>query len=438
MMGVLTVMVKDMLEEDDRLRGKYIMLDRVDVHCTWVSNAVLSLLPSPLPSDIPGGEIVRDPGLGVFCDNAMDLVTPLWPKPTLAKKRAFITSATKALHAVGLVGMHDAGVLPDDLRLYHAMSTAPSSPFTLRVYAMLECPVRNSFCPDLIPHLPPDNPHLTLRAVKLFADGALGSWGSALLEPYTDRPETSGSLLLNASHLTHLTHAWSHPPVNFQVAIHAIGDLANRLALDAIESALASLCPTLSLRECQEIHRFRIEHAQIIHPDDLRRMREVGVVASIQPTHATSDMAYAEGRLGRERTKREAYRMRSLLGGDGGGVVVMGSDFPVEPPSPWGGVYAATTRRDPKGGGEGVGWYVEEAVGVEEALGGWMGGAARGGFMEGKAGGIQGGGWGDWIVLGVAVDGVVGEGWRKVVVEETWVGGRRVFARGEEKKVGEL
>lgn len=436
MTGVLTVMAKDMLEEDDRLRGKYIMLDRVDVHCTWVSNAVLSLLPSPLPSDIPGGEIVRDPGPGVFCDNAMDLVTPLWPKPTPAKKRQFITSATKALHAVGLVGMHDAGVLPDDLRLYHAMSTAPSSPFTLRVYAMLECPIRNSFCPSLIPDLPPNNPHLVLRAVKLFADGALGSWGSALLDPYTDRPDTSGSLLLNASHLVHLTHSWSAPPVNFQVAIHAIGDLANRLALDAIESALESLCPTLSLRECQELHRFRIEHAQIIHPDDLVRMREVGVVASIQPTHATSDMAYAEGRLGKERTRGEAYRMRSLLR-EGGGVV-MGSDFPVEPPSPWGGIYAATTRKDPKGDGRGEGWYVEEAVGVEEALAGWMEGAARGGFMEGKAGGIKGGGWGDWIVLGEAVDGVEGEGWRGVVVEETWVGGKRVFARGEGEEVGEL
>lgn len=398
MMGVLTVMAKDMLEEDDGLRGKYIMLDRVDVHCTWVSSAVLSLLPSPLPSDIPGGEIVRDPGPGVFCDNAMDLVTPLWPKPTPAKKRQFIASATKALHAVGLVGMHDAGVLPDDLRLYHAMSTSPASPFTLRVYAMLECPVRNSFCPSLIPDLPRNNPHLTLRAVKLFADGALGSWGSALLDPYTDRPETSGSLLLNASHLTHLTKSWSAPPVNFQVAIHAIGDRANRLALDAIESALASLCPTLSLRECQELHRFRIEHAQIIHPDDLVRMREVGVVASIQPTHATSDMAYAEGRLGAERTRGEAYRMRSLL--QEGGGVVMGSDFPVEPPSPWGGIYAATTRKDPKRDGKGEGWYTEEAVGVDEALAGWMEGAARGGFMEGKAGGIQGGGWGSLFSWG--------------------------------------
>ena len=325
--GVLTVMSQAMLEEDDRLRGKYIMLDRVDVHCTWVSQAVLDLLPSSFPDDIPGGEIVHDPGPGVFCDNAMDLVTPLWPKPTPAKKRQFITSATKALHAVGLVGVHDAGVLPDDLRLYHAMSLEPSSPFTLRVYAMLECPVRNTFCPDLIPHLPP-NPHLTLRAVKLFADGALGSWGSALLAPYSDRPSTSGSLLLNATYLTHLVHAWSSPPTSFQVAIHAIGDLANRLALDAILSALASLCPSLPPNECQALHRFRIEHAQIIHPDDLVRMRDAGVIPSIQPTHATSDMAYAERRLGRERTRTEAYRMRSFGGGGG---LVMGSDFPVEP-----------------------------------------------------------------------------------------------------------
>ncbi|KAK1828138.1 hypothetical protein QBC39DRAFT_374948 [Podospora conica] len=429
-----------MLDDDPRLRGKFMMLDRVDVHCTWVSPAVLSLLPSPLPPSVPGGEIVRHPGPGVFCDNAMDLVVPLWPKPTASQKRQFLASATKALHAVGLVGIHDAGVQPSDLTQVYA-----TTPLTLRIYAMLECPTRNTFCPSLLRHLPPPTPYLTIRAVKLFADGALGSWGSALLSPYSDRPSTSGSLLLNATFLTHLTKSWSAPPVNFQVAIHAIGDRANRLALDAIAAALADLCPDRPARECQETHRFRIEHAQIIHPSDQARMRNLGVVPSIQPTHATSDSAYAERRLGRERTRTSAYRMRSLLDLD----PVFGSDFPVEPPSPWAGVYAATTRRDPKSppvappgdGGEGEGWYVEEAVGVEDALAGFLEGAARGGFMEGRAGGIRGGMWGDWIVLGGAVEGVEGEGWRGVKVEETWVGGRRVFKRGEgegEGVVGEL
>ena len=145
----------------------------------------------------------------------------------------------------------------------------------------------------------------------------------SLLEPYADRPETSGSLLLDASALTNLTKSWSAPGVDFQVAIHAIGDRANRLAVDAILAALEGLCGAgVGARECQSEKRFRVEHAQIVHPVDLERMKKVGVVASVQPTHATSDGGYVEARLGRERTRREGYRMRSLLEGKGGRVVM--------------------------------------------------------------------------------------------------------------------
>lgn len=120
------------------------------------------------------------------------------------------------------------------------------------------------------------------------SDGALGSWGSAMIEPYTDKSSSSGTLLVNASTLTTLTKQWS--TAGYQVNIHAIGDLANRLAIDAFEAALKELCPTKSPRECQRKHRFRIEHSQIIHPDDQHRMKELGIMPSIQPTHATSDM----------------------------------------------------------------------------------------------------------------------------------------------------
>lgn len=121
-------------------------------------------------------------------------------------------------------------------------------------------------------------------------DGALGSWGSAMIEPYADKSSSSGTLLVNASTLTTLTKQWSN--AGYQVNIHAIGDLANRLAVDAFEAALKECCPTgtRSLRECQQKHRFRIEHSQIIHLDDQRRMKELGIIPSIQPTHATSDM----------------------------------------------------------------------------------------------------------------------------------------------------
>lgn len=155
-----------MLENDERLRGLYIMLDRVDVHCVWVSQAVLDLLPADLP-DIPGGEIVREPGMGVFCDNAMEFVLRLSPRPGDDKKAAFLRSAMASLHSVGLVGMHDAGVNPDELRLYEELSATDA--WTLRVYAMIECRERNTFCPEEVSRFADEAGFLSVQSVKLFA-----------------------------------------------------------------------------------------------------------------------------------------------------------------------------------------------------------------------------------------------------------------------------
>ncbi|KAL2264953.1 hypothetical protein VTJ83DRAFT_7463 [Remersonia thermophila] len=425
----------DVLEKDPLLRGRFVMLDRVDVHCTWVSQAVLDLIPADrLREDVPGGEIVRDPGLGVFCDNAMDLVTSLWPRPGPERRRRFVASAMRELNKVGLVGIHDAGVLPADVRLYEDM--VGDGEWSLRVYAMLECPERNTFCPDEAVKVEREDGLLAVRSVKLFADGALGSWGSALLAPYADRPDTSGSLLINASALASLARSWSR--AGYQVNIHAIGDLANRLAIDALEAALRDLCPDAAdLAACQSRRRFRIEHAQIIHPADQARLRELGIVPSIQPTHATSDMAYAARRLGDERTRTEAYRMRSLV--EAGLAPVLGSDFPVEPPSPWEGLYAAVTRRSPRTGrgppGFEDGWYRdEEALTLAQALEGFTRAPARAAFWEGRAGEIREGAFADWVVLDDEVGSVGEEGWRGMRVRETWVAGRRVYSRDEEKK----
>ncbi|KAK4240190.1 hypothetical protein C8A03DRAFT_42231 [Achaetomium macrosporum] len=434
--GVGTKETWDMIEQDEILRGKYFMLDRVDVHCTWVSQAVLDLLPDDLPDEVPGGEIVRTPGMGVFCDNAMDLVTPLWPKPSAERKKTFVASAMKELHKVGLVGMHDAGVLPRDIAMYDQMSRTDD--WTLRVYAMVECPERNTFCPDEAVKVEHPDGMLSVRSVKLFADGALGSWGSAMIEPYSDRPDSTGSLLVNASTLTTLAKSWS--AAGFQVNIHAIGDLANRLAMDALETSLRDLCPGQeNLSACQSRHRFRIEHSQIIHPADQKRMHEIGIIPSIQPTHATSDMAYAALRLGEERIRTEAYRMRSLLDVR----PVLGSDFPVEPPNPFEGVYAAVTRKNPRTGrglpGSEDGWHVEEALSMEQAFDGFTRGAAWGAFLEGKAGVIQEGAFGDWVVLDDDI-GLVGvEELRHLKVRETWVGGKTVYQRdfGNEEGKGE-
>ena len=270
---------------------------------------------------------------------------------------------------------------------------------------------------------------LRIQSQKLIsvADGALGSWGSAMIEPYADHPWTSGSLLVNGSTLTTLTEQFAL--AGLQVNIHAIGDLANRLAIDAMSSALAKRCSRGTLKECQSRHRFRIEHSQIIHADDQARMHEIGIIPSIQPTHATSDMTYAQDRLGEERTKTEAYRMKSLLPLN----PVLGSDFPVEPPNPFEGIFAAVARRSPRTGlgadGGKKGWHLEEALSLEQALEGFTKGAAHGAFLEGKAGVIAEGAFADWVVLDEPIGTMDIDKLRSIRVRETWVGGKQVYKR---------
>lgn len=409
--------------DGDSLEGLYVMLDRLDGHCIWVSQAVLDLLPATIP-DVPGGEVIRHPGLGVFCDNAMDMVMALWPRPGPAVKTDYIQTAMRKLNTLGLVGMHDAGVVPRDLQLYQQL--AGTDAWTVRVHAMLECAERNTFCPGDV--APWTSDALSIRSVKLFADGALGSWGSALLEPYSDRPDMSGSLLVNGSAaLQTLARQWA--AAGFQVNIHAIGDRANRYAIDAFEAALVDLCPARPPAECQHEHRFRIEHAQIIHPHDQARLHALALLPSIQPTHATSDMAYAEKRLGAQRTREEAYRMKSLLRNR----PILGSDFPIEPPDPFQGMYAAVARRSPHTGKSADGtqepWHGEEALTRAEALAGFTKGPAYGAFWEGQAGVIQRGAFADWVVLDRRLEDYDLEAFRDFHVRETWMGGKQVYKR---------
>ncbi|KAF2200986.1 hypothetical protein GQ43DRAFT_52041 [Delitschia confertaspora ATCC 74209] len=409
------------LEIGGQFKDLYVMLDRVDVHCIWVSPKVLSLLPLPIP-EVPGGDI---PAMGIFCDNAMDLVLEHYPKPSSERRAKFLKDAMWDLNKLGVVGMHDAGVFPSELKLYEEL--ADNEDWTVRVYAMMECEKRNTFCPEDAVKISRDDGKLSVRSVKLFGDGALGSWGSAMIEPYSDHPSTTGSLLVNATTLTELAIDWAK--AGYQVNIHAIGDLANRLAIDAMSSALDAVCPGITRAKCQAERRFRIEHSQIIHPDDQKRMREIGIIPSIQPTHATSDMHYAESRLGKERTSKEAYLMKSLLPLN----PVLGSDFPVEPANPFEGIYAAMTRRSPRTGldkdGGKTGWYPEETLTLEEALRGFTVAPAYAAFMEGKAGTIQPGAYADWVVLDEPLEDMDPEKIKNIKVRETWVGGKRVWRK---------
>lgn len=258
-----------------------------------------------------------------------------------------------------------------------------------------------------------------------------------MLEPYSDRDWTSGSLLINASELTDVAMDWAQG--GYQVNIHAIGDLANRNAIDALEAALKKVCPDAATPEalaaCQGEHRFRIEHTQIIHPDDQRRMRELGIIPSIQPTHATSDMKYALARLGPERTAKEAYRMKSLL--DVGPGPILGSDFPVEPPNPFHGIYAAVTRKSPATGlgfnGSAQGWHTDEALTLDAALWGFTGAAAYGAFLEDRVGVIKEGAFADWVVLDEPIEDMDIEKLRSLKVRETWVAGKKVYPKEDKE-----
>jgi predicted amidohydrolase YtcJ len=187
------------------------MLDRVDVHCVLTSQKVLDLLPDPLPEAPPGGVIVTDPGPGVFCDNAMDaIIYPLAPKPDVAQKTRWFQTAMAELNKVGIVGVGDAGMRPDDVSILESM--AERDELTIRIDVMLECAERNTYCPEetkvALKLLSSPNGMVTdmlmLGGVKLFADGALGSWGAALLEPYSDKSETSGTMLINETALTNV------------------------------------------------------------------------------------------------------------------------------------------------------------------------------------------------------------------------------------------
>jgi predicted amidohydrolase YtcJ len=172
----LLIIIKADLEVNDVLKSKYIMLDRVDVHCIWVSQAVLDLLPRPLPT-IPGGDIVTVPGEGVFCDNAMDFVRKYWPGHSSGKKRQFLANAMKELNKVGLVGIHDAGATPEELGMFK--EAVNGKDWTVRIFAMLECAQRNSFCPQDAVHYSRDDGLLTVRSVKLF--GGMSQFSSTKL-----------------------------------------------------------------------------------------------------------------------------------------------------------------------------------------------------------------------------------------------------------------
>lgn len=351
------------------------MLLRIDVHAAWVSPAVLELIGDIPLEDVEGGQVVRDVDgkpTGAFIDNAIrEYITPIQPAWTDAQKEEYLNIVSTDALALGMTGIHDAGLLPKDVAFFRRMAEANKLP--IRYYTMLLCENRTAYCGGEVERAEGlGDGRWTLRSVKLYGDGALGSRGAALLDDYSDQPGWRGFLLSAEDAWAPLVQRFYDE--GWQVNVHAIGDRANHVVIDAMERAIGADTDAGRRR------RLRIEHAQIMTLPDLERAARLGIIASYQPTHATSDMGYAEARLGPERIKG-AYAWQSYL--RHGGRIALGSDFPVESPSPLKGFYAAVARLDEQGNsphGPG-GWYPEEKLTREQALRGFTSDGELGGAM---------------------------------------------------------
>lgn len=375
---------------DSAFPERPIWLIRADVHAGWANTAALErtvgLDRLRRMDDPEGGHIDRSADgepTGILIDRAMALVEAGMPAPTDEQNSRALRTALEHTARHGITGVHDAGVTRNELRRFQHFINEDR--FPLRVYAML------AGHGDALEHFYDRGPYhddtgrLHVESVKYFADGALGSRGAALLDAYADDPGTRGWLLHDREVFTEKVR--TAVAAGFQVNTHAIGDRANRFVLDAYETAMA---------ECTApVRRPRIEHAQVVAPEDVQRFGKLGVLASVQPIHATSDMEWIEARLGPERTDR-AYAWNRLM--DAGAPLAFGSDAPVEPIDPLKGFHAAVTRQDASGTPSG-GWHPSQRLSRSATLHAYTKGAAYAAFQENDVGSLESGKRADFVVL---------------------------------------
>jgi len=363
-----------------------VVLGRVDGHAYWVNQKTLELagITAETPDPV-GGRILRLSGSnepsGVLIDNPKLLVDSVKPAPSRDLKKRRIVQALSYALKLGITTLHDAGSDSDHVDIYKEL--AEEGKLIPRVYVMLEDEdnLKEKYF-KLGPQIGLYNNYLNIRTIKFYADGALGSRGAALLEPYSDDPGNSGWLLTPEDELrSKISSAAKH---GFQVSTHAIGDRGNRLTLDIYEELTNG-----------RGNRHRIEHSQILSLKDIPRFKKLGVIPAMQPTHQSSDMYWAEDRLGGERIKG-TYAWRKLV--KSGVVIPGGSDSPVESLNPLWGIYAAVTRRDHKGFPEN-GWHPEERMTIEEAVRMYSSWAAYASFEEDLKGTLETGKLADFTVL---------------------------------------
>ena len=394
-----------------------VWMGRIDGHAGWANSAAMAV--AGIDRDTPdpvGGKILRDANgdaTGIFIDNAMDLIDRHVPPPDKYDVRDAVNKAIDRLISEGMTGVHDAGIDRQEAEVYVAM--ADDGELDMRIYAMVggAGDVLDAIGRPLRGH---GNDHLDIAAVKIYTDGALGSRGAAMLEPYDDDAENRGLAFWTQDELNAMVVKANG--MGFQAAVHAIGDRGNRMALDAFEHAQQGKPSPL---------RNRVEHAQVVALEDIPRFADLGVIAAMQGTHATSDKNMAEDRVGAERI-RGAYAWRRML--DHGVVLANGSDFPVELSNPFHGLYATVTRQD-RGGEPPGGWYADQALTRAEALHSFTLAAAYAARQEESLGSLEPGKWADFIIIDRDYFEIPAAEIDDIQVLETWVGGRRVFLRQE-------
>ena len=400
---------------DDVVADRPVWLNRIDGHAGWANTAALAAAGvTAATEDPPGGRIIRDTDgepTGVMIDAAMGLIEQAVPPDSRDDIARQIEAALLELASLGITSVHDAGVTLEEADVMREL--ADTGRMHVRVYAMLSGagPVLDGFGEPLIDYA---DSRLSIRSVKLYADGALGSRGAALIDEYSDEPGNRGLLFGDRDTIAALIRKANER--GFQANVHAIGDLANRVVLEAFDDVQGGEPSAL---------RNRIEHAQIVPLELIGEFAELGVIASMQPTHATSDMNMAEDRVGSLRI-RGAYAWQTML--DSGAILAAGSDFPVELANPIFGLHSAVTRTDHDGMPAG-GWYPDEALTREQALRAFTQAAAYAAHQEDKLGQIATGYHADFVLLDRDYMTIPAAELYTLQPVETWVGGKQVYAR---------
>ncbi|MDT8323888.1 MAG: amidohydrolase [Bacteroidota bacterium] len=419
-----------------------IFFSRIDGHAGWVNSRALEICGITAETPDPdGGRILRDASgrpTGILLDNAMELVRSHIPAPDAAARRDAYRAAVARCLATGMTGMHDMGLDEGDISALRGLIEEDRFPFRVVGYVDGRGDTWEAYLKKGRQTI--GKQQLTIAGLKLYADGALGSRGAWLLAPYQDDPGNSGIHIIDGDTIAY--EAERALRAGMQVCVHAIGDAAVRTALDAYERALQAV-PSAPWP-------LRIEHAQVIDPVDIPRFAALGVLPSMQPTHCTSDMYWAEARLGSERM-RGAYAWKSLV--RSGSIVPGGSDFPVERPDPLAGIHAAAFRMNADGRPSSPdhitsafavdplaperderwenGWYGNERLSRVEAVRAFTTWAAAAAGLQDSMGSLETGKWADFVVLSQDILHVPRERFLETRVLATYVGGKQVFATAQ-------